>query len=53
MTAQPLIDHGPKCSGTRPPTLRASWTGAPELACPECGRYAPAPDTRPTERNHR
>ena len=43
------IDHPAGCA--RPaPVLRLSWDGKPEVQCPSCGRYAPAPDTRTTER---
>ena len=40
-----LIDHGPGCQ--RPaPSMRLSWRNEPEIQCPACGRYAPAPDRR-------
>lgn len=41
-----MIDHAPRCQRRRPPILRAAWNHAPELWCPECGRTAPADDTR-------
>lgn len=44
---RPYLEHAPRCQRTRPPMLRASWGGSPELWCPCCGRYAPADDTRP------
>lgn len=41
--------HAPRCQRTRPPILRLSWQAHPEAWCPECGRTAPADDTRPLE----
>ena len=38
--------HAPRCQRTRPPILRLSWQARPEAWCPECGRTAPADDTR-------
>jgi len=45
---RPVIEHAPRCQRRRPPVLVAAWhrADAPLLACPECGRTAPAPDTR-------
>lgn len=44
------IDHHPKCD--RPaPVFRLSWTGQPEHACPDCGRYAPI--QQPTKEQQR
>ena len=47
-TTRPLIEHAPRCQRRRPPMLRLSWERRPELWCPECGRHAPANDTRTT-----
>lgn len=45
------IKHAARCP--RPaPLLRLSWRGLPETWCASCGRYAPAPDTRPTRPTH-
>lgn len=44
--SRPLIDHAPRCQRRGAPILRASWAGGPEAWCPDCGRYAPADDTR-------
>ncbi len=44
---RPSLDHAPKCQRTRPPILRLSWQARPEAWCPDCGRHAPADDTRP------
>ena len=45
---RPTLDHAPACQRRRAPMLRLSWERRPELWCPECGRHAPADDTRPT-----
>lgn len=49
--SRPTIPHAARCDRRGAPILRASWKGAPEMWCPDCGRHAPADDTRP-ERNH-
>lgn len=48
MTDHPTIRHGSICK--KPDVqLRLSWAGrAAEIYCKNCGRYAPAPDTRKT-----
>lgn len=45
--SRPTIPHAARCGRRSAPILRASWKGAPELWCPDCGRHAPADDTRP------
>lgn len=47
-----VLDHAPRCQRRGAPLLRLSWRSLPELFCPECGRTAPAPDTRPTRPTH-
>ena len=49
--SRPTIPHAARCDRPGAPLLRASREGAPEMWCPDCGRHAPADDTRP-ERNH-
>lgn len=47
-TTRPYLDHAAQCKRRRPPILRLAWGGTPEAWCPDCGRTAPAPDTRTT-----
>lgn len=44
---RPQLAHAPRCQRRSAPLLRLSWQARPELWCPECGRTAPADDTRP------
>lgn len=37
----PRFTHQDGCSRRRPPLLRLSWSGTPELWCPDCGRCLP------------
>lgn len=48
---RPQLDHAPACQRRGVPLLCLSWPAAPSLVCPECGRTAPADDTRPTDPN--
>jgi len=45
---RPLIEHSRFCQRRRPPVLIAGWDGHALLSCPDCGRRAPADDTRET-----
>lgn len=47
---RPLIPHAERCQRRGAPILRASWRGAPELFCPDCGRTCPADDSREANR---
>ena len=46
---RPTLDHAPACQRRRAPMLRLSWERRAEIACPDCGRYCPANDTRTTD----